>query len=397
MPSPPPRREQFWRHPFTQIGFGCLALLLIEYNVLLLRYAQRVHWNDFGKFYWAAINWRQGGSLYAPTVATRMEVREGWMQFLNLNPPHFHLVILPLLQLSEWTAGVLWIGVNLLAAIVSCALIARELQLHVPRTRVLAWVCLGLASAATGTNAMTAQCTGLLLLPMTVAWIEARRGRWAMCGAWLGVLISLKPFLGLFLPVFLLIRQWRAGIAACASGLAATALGAMVFGWRAYIEWIGALGNVNWVWAGINGSMRGVITRFFDPSPNFAALSAHDAVIVPIWLTASAAVLIVSVRALDRSPDRVFALTVLVSLLISPLGWVYYLWLAAPACLALWSERVPPVVWIGLGLLCTPLFSIGSGQPSALASATLGSAYGYGMLLLWFGLLDRRSAISSSR
>ena len=60
------------RHPLTQIAAAWIAVVLAGYNIALLRAAAYLHWNDFGKFYYAIVNWRSGVSLYAPTVATHL-------------------------------------------------------------------------------------------------------------------------------------------------------------------------------------------------------------------------------------------------------------------------------------------------------------------------------------
>ena len=63
--------DAFVAHPFFQIACGIGAGILVGYNYVLLRSAHVVHWNDFGKFYYATLSWTSGASLYAPTVATR--------------------------------------------------------------------------------------------------------------------------------------------------------------------------------------------------------------------------------------------------------------------------------------------------------------------------------------
>ena len=283
--------------------------------------------------------------------------------------------MLPLAQLALGQAARVWLIVNGLAALLSCWLVVRELELRLERWHWLPLAAFCLGSTATMANSVTAQCTGILMPAFTLAWIDARHGRWASAGAWLGVLASLKPFFGLFLLAFAWRRQWRAIVWMCAAGLMCGLLGAAVFGWHSYLEWIRALGEVSWVWGGMNGSLRGLLTKSLSPSPALTPLFEAPWLVVPLWIVAVGLVTLWSVRALSWSVDHLFAVTILASLLISPLGWIYYLWLAAPPCVALWQQRTTTLMWAGLAYQCAPLFHLGIGQPSAIATVMIACAY----------------------
>ena len=61
-----------------------------------------------------------------------------YIQFLNLNPPHFHLILLPLAPLTRSPALVAWGIVSLVCLVLSLRLIARESDLVLtPRRRRL--------------------------------------------------------------------------------------------------------------------------------------------------------------------------------------------------------------------------------------------------------------------
>ena len=372
-------------HPFTQIAFGIGAVWLLAYNFVLLLNARAIHWNDFGKFYYAIGNWESGRSLYAPTVATAMWMVSSWRELLNLNPPHFHLLLLPLAHVSLEASARIWLVANALAATASIALVVRELQLRIAPPYWLPLGCLGLASVATGANSISAQCAGLLMLPITFAWLAARRDAWGESGVWLGVLISVKPFLGLFLPTLMLLRQWRALMTSCLAGAACVALGVLVFGGHSYIEWAQALRDVSWVWASMNASLMAIGARSFAWSPYMTPFADWPGLVTPLWLAACGAVVLGSWRAVVRSPEHAFGVTVLASLLMSPLGWTYYLWLAMPGCFGLWQHRMSAITWVGLLLLCVPMFGVSVGQPHPWATLTVGSSYNWGTLALWLG------------
>lgn len=385
------------QHPLTQVASAWIAIVLVGYNIALIRAAAYLHWNDFGKFYYAVLNWKGGISLYAPTIATHLTDGSQPFEFLDMNPPHFHIIMLPLLNLTLGQAGRVWMVVNAAGVVLSCWLAIRELGLRLERWHWLPLAAFCLGSTATMANSVTAQCTGVLMPLVTMAWIAARHDRWTSSGIWLGVLASIKPFLGLFLLTLAFRRQWRALLAMCGCGVLCGLSGVAVFGWRSYVEWADALGGVSWVWGGMNGSLRGLLTKALSPSPLLTPVLEVPSLIVPLWIVAVCLVSVWSLRALSWSTDHLFAVTILGSLLMSPLGWVYYLWLAVPACLALWRHRTSGFMWAGLAYQCMPLFHLGIGQPFALATVLIACAYTWATVFLWLDASSvRRTTTSTS-
>src|SRR5262245_52955961 len=87
--------------------------------------------NDFGKFYYSAQAFLAGTNMYAPNPATNPRFVEAPdVQFLNMNPPHFHLLVLPLAMLPAQRAVTIWLGASLTALVVSLLLIGRELDVR---------------------------------------------------------------------------------------------------------------------------------------------------------------------------------------------------------------------------------------------------------------------------
>lgn len=394
--QPSPRRA--WvAHPLAQVAFGLIAFVALCYNVIMLdMVVGQLHGNDFGKFYYATQAWLGGGSLYAPNLATHMEVELGsgnWMEFLNMNPPHFHVLVLPFAWLSLPTAAYTWFILNLWAGLMGALLVGVELGLRPRREHWLPMLAGAAACAATGAVAVTDQFTGVLLLLMAVAWRGARRGDGWSTAATLGVSIALKPFLGLFLPVFLLRRRIRLAVVTALAAAGSFAVGVAVFGIGPHIEWVRAMGDISWVWGAMNASVQALLSRMFEGGPYYAPVVPAPGLIRPVWMVSIAIIGIVTLRTATRSVDHAFASTVLGALLISPLGWVYYHWLALPGCLALWRQRRPLTAWLGLAGLAVPLISLVAFQPAPLATVTIGSAYTWSTLLLWLAVV--RSPVAS--
>jgi hypothetical protein len=374
----------FVRHPLTQIAFAVLTFCIGVLDSILYRQSLQLSGNDFGKFYYGTQAWLAGSSLYSPNPATHLRAGDGYFEFLDMNPPHFHLLVLPLVHLRLSMALAIWTAINVGAGCAAMVIILRELGVRTRAWLVLPTLCLSLLSGPTTAILVTGQFTGLLMLPMTLAWRHARRQHWTAAGGWLGAIISVKPFLGLFLPYIVLVRQWTAMRRCISVAAALFVCGLLFWGRGETLAWIAALRNVHWVWGAMNGSLQAIVVRAFTETPYFRPAIVAPSLVLPLWIAGSIMIGALTFRTALRSVDHAFAAMVLGALLISPLGQVYYLWLALPPCLALWRHARPWVLWPGLACAAIPVMlpAIG-GRESPLLTLTLGSVYTWGTLLLW--------------
>ena len=392
-----PRRGVTW-HPLTRIALGAIALALAGlfalYDAALGRLMfDDLNMNDFGKFYYSSRQFLDGQDMYAPNAATLMPVGGGRThQFLNMNPPHFHMLLLPIARLSPASAIIVWALGSVAALGWSLALIVRELRLRLTPLAA-AWGLAALAGwAATGTLIITGQVSLILTLGVTLAWVSARRGRWTTTGMWLGALASIKPFMLIFVPWLIARRQWRALAAVAGAMAAAFLVGLAIFGVDAHRSWLGALGTTDWEWAAMNASLLGAMTLWFSDSPYFAPLASLPAIVRPAWLASAAVVGIASVLVAIRARgvegiDRAFAVLLLGALLVSPLGWVYYWWLPLGPAIAVLAAGRPMLFWLAVPWMLMPLGVVVSGLPDGWRTVTLGSSYFWATLLAWLSML----------
>lgn len=221
--------------------------------------------------------------------------------FVDLNPPLTHVLLLPLAGLSAEAAAWAWRGIDALCFAGAILLVNPQGW----RTSRAGWVIAAvLASPATVMDLAAGQIAGVLTLGLAAAWRcrHLRRG-----GIALGFVVAAKPFL---VPV--LIWAWRRGerrlaIFGAIGALVSLGLGLVVYGPSATAAWGHALRSVVWTASEFNASL-------FRFGPVAVALGA---------------VLIAVVALADVAEDW-FPLAVIGSLLLSPLGWIYYLWLPAP-------------------------------------------------------------------
>jgi hypothetical protein len=370
-PARAPARVEVWHL--------AAALLLGLYSAVvypkLAGLAARLSYNDFGKFYYGTANWLHGGSIYAPTPATAIDFGGGRLvQFWNMNPPHFHLLIWPLLAVSDRSAFVIWTAANLFAALWSVKRIVRALDLQILPGRALLITALAVAGSPAMAWFVTGQVTGLLMSLTTAIWLEARQGRWTRAGVLTGIAVSFKPFLwpiGLFLA---LRRAWSGFFAGCAAGLLVFGSGWLLFGSGPYTEWLAALRDIHWTGTVMNGSIAGLVTRVW--SLDIVAPPAASVVSGVLC----AAVLAVGLWRAARVPsiDQGFGVALTTALLASPLGWIYYLPVSAGPLVATRSRAL----WLLAGLCLVPYF-LGFPYSSRGFALTFGSMMTWTMVAAW--------------
>ena len=285
----------------------CAAAFVLDV-ALLQAMTKQLHMNDFGKFYYSAQAFLGGGKMYAPSPATNVGFVEApELQLLNMNPPHFHLLVLPLAVLEPDLAVTIWVGVSLMALVVSLLVISRELEIIWTPARVLAATAGTLVFAGTQSFFVTGNLSLLLLLALTICWASARNGRWTMAALWLGACLSIKPFLLIFAPYLLGARRFRALLIALATAAASIAAGWLIFGGEAYRSWYRALAQSgDWAWLVMNASTFGLFRRIFDTQPIGTPLLVAPP-LVNGWIVAAALVGVVTlaVTIRDRAPDAI--------------------------------------------------------------------------------------------
>ena len=393
-------------------GAAAVLLTLIAWNAWIAHtMVTRLQMGDFRILYLSARAHLEGRDMYDLPSELRTHLGQTLRSTLvNLNPPHFQLLVVPLALCSPGAALALWAGVSLLCLGVSIRVVARELEL-----RPSAWGCWRgavwlLAFAGTGAVVGTAEVAFLLMLPLTLGWAAARRGAWTRAGAYLGLAMGLKLFMLIFVPYLILRRHFAASLVSGATAAAWFLGGVLIVGPSAYGSWLSQLASVTWAWRSPNASVLGLLTRSLGENPYYTPITVAPESILPLWLPAVwiIGVSSLAIVSLDRTPaarDRAFALLLSAALLISPLGWIYYLWLAIGPVAALavgWSraktrDRYDPgagaarwrrrLLMLAIPGLVFPHFATFLFQPHAWATPLFASAYFWSIAALWSALV----------
>ena len=351
---------------------------------------------DFGVFYESAERARTSAPPYSPKLSpdgrpTRPP---------NLAPPHVIAALVPISALPPAVALAIWALASLLSAGAAVVIILREAGIGMtPRSTLL--TAAAIASAApTGALVYSAQVTWLLWGPAALAWSQARRGHWLIAAALLGALASAKPFLLLFVPVLVAERRLRAAAVLLVTAVACLLAGVVALGLDAFSDWVELIRAVSWAGHVWNGSLLGFVQRTLQGSPpsawELAPLLEMPSWVAPAWIGVATATLLFAARALRQSRpdspvhvDRLFAIALTTSFLLSPLAWVYYDALLAAPFVALvaapaWRSRgrVAAIAVAAVFLTATPAILIAA-QPNGLATITIGSLYFWALVLLW--------------
>ena len=324
---------------------------------------QALHYSDFVMFYTSVEALLQGRPAYEPHVL----VDGLWW---NMNPPQFHLLMIPLARLTLPTAVQVFRVANALALIVSVSLLFSIDELRSRRGGWLiaaALTCPGLVMAlGAGQNA------GLLALLFTIGWKAIDRSRWISAGVIVGLACAIKP---IFLPVVLWLmfaRQWKAAAAAVAAAVFLVGAAVAVWGWTPQTDWLRAIGAVTWFDSRFNASWPGLVQRFVSGATvlsyrTIAAVSGALSILVAAW-------------AARLEPCEALTKCLVASVVVSPLGWVYYLPVAGPL---LMRRAYDGASWpVGAWLLWVPLPFVSQVNAPFLIRTTLSSVYAWGMLAL---------------
>jgi len=358
---------------------------------------------DFGIFLKSARQELAGRSLYTPSHFQRGP-RRSQTSPLNLNLPHTMLLVWPLARLTDQAALAVWLGGALLLGAWSSLAAVRALGWRIRLLPALLVVLYLVAWAPSAAFSRTAQITFYVMAPVCAAWLAHRRGASTRAGLWLGLAAAMKPFLLIFLPYFLVRRDRRALTAMLSVLATCVAIGVAVFGLGAYAEWLAQLPRISWSAHYFNASIMGMLQRTIGRSA-FAVIVHAPALVVPLTALLALVVGLVTLTRVARSgaeparADGDWAALLLAALLMSPLGWNYYLWIAVWPVAALLTHRAPwrrPTPWDlwllpGLGgWLWWGKMTVW-GQPHVLATLTAASMYFWALLALWMWTIYRRS------
>jgi hypothetical protein len=322
-----------------------LAVILITYGVLVFHIISFRDTIDFVVFYYAAKHFFQHQSLYSGTpwhlfhLPSYLKASNfinafptpslGRNYTFNLNPPVVILLTLWLGFFSYSTAAAIWYSLIAMAIVSFTYLLYVNLFDRQTLWSYLVFLELFLAAFPTFPNLTLGQVGMFLCLITFGIWILARRQKDIQAGVLLGLILSTKYFLGLLWLMFFLQRRWRLVITAALTFLILNGITLAVFGKQPFIHYQEILHVILWYINSWNASLYGFFGKF-----GLTFINGRETIspIAKFLSLAVSAVLIGYQIFLCRKPfaniqayDSAFVYTLIISILICPLGWIYYL------------------------------------------------------------------------
>ena len=348
--------------------------------------------SDFYTFWDSGRAWLEGRDIYTG-IRFRPDAS------LNLNTPAIALLYAPFAWLPVRAAFVAWTTVSL-----GCWALGSKWIADALGVRWLFVCCLIFISQATFLGLQLGQPTALLFVLFTRAWLADRSGHHWRAGTLLGALIVAKIFLGIFV-LYGFWRQSRAMLIGMAVGAFAVLLAGLLGGGiGAYRSWLTVLQNVTWSAHLANISLLGTAARLLATPPSdvqIVPLIVAPALIRPIWIVCVLVVAAAAAHAIRRTDnvDRQWAVLFMAGLLISPLGWNYYVPVAAGSLAACYHQATGVSRWLIVGgylAFCVP-FTVMQFPWGILGTLTIASSCAWGGLLLFGGACMARSDSSWRR
>jgi hypothetical protein len=326
-----------WRNFFV---FGFLAITLLVYSMVVTETITHQLKNDFFLFHHAAYNFWQDQSVYKP-IAAEIEHAASLQKILhqnpntavhsaNLTPPTFILLTLPLGLLKESVALIIWTIISLAINCCNVFLLYR-IFFKAYCKPIIYWALLGIycASIPAIASVNLGQLSPYLLLSILWIWQWSKKDHDIKTGLLLGLLLSIKYFFGLFALFFLMQKRIRLIAAAIASFALMNSLAYLVIGKSAFVQYQQNLSHIYWYINNWNASLFGFLSRFDAHITNLYFIPARWVSVT--YYCGCAALLFIQIQ-LCRKPlgraydfDFAFCYVLIASILMSPLGWLYYL------------------------------------------------------------------------
>ncbi|WP_131783572.1 glycosyltransferase family 87 protein [Legionella gresilensis] len=373
--------------------FAFIFLVIITY-ILLFYFLSKLDLRlDFVSFYASALAYNNHSNPYTALSATFLSTNEKLP--INLNPPFFMEFIRPLALLNYKDAVILW-SVSIFILGLIGAYFSFKLTLKPVFFRKHWFYCLMmyLAFYPTIMSINLAQIGGLLLFFIIIGYFFYRKNNNFYAGILWGIIISLKLF-----PALLFIFAWKEKryqvvVIMIITCLIAHLIPIFTYGINIYSLYFSLLRRVLWYSDSWNASIYGFLFRFLvDPYSRNPDLWLVQLIYYITFISG----LIWYIKRLnyldlDRNNHRSFCLTLVVMLVLSPLGWLYYFPLLIMPLVDLYesSEQGPPItldmsLWIISFLFVNfPIGYLAAHQmpPDIFYKLTCFSVYFYGLLIM---------------
>jgi alpha-1,2-mannosyltransferase len=291
---------------------------------------------DFEAYISAASRLADGGSLYqAETLSGPF--RPG-PYGLYMYSPTLGVALLPLTEMKVAESSIVWYLLHALALALACLVMPVRASV-----RLFAFAVASLSLPVIKDMAL-GNVSVLLLLPTVMAWRWLDHPLGSIAQA---VAISVRPMLGILVFWQLLRRQWRAVAWTIGAAVVLMVVTLPFVGIAGYLDYLTVLRNMS----DVTGVLRNVDIGSALGAAGFSTEAATLGLLAGYAIAISA--ILVSLR---RDREVGFMVTLMASLLLSPLLWDHYLVLIIlPAAFLAergrpWALALPLLLWLPPGI-----------------------------------------------
>ena len=336
-----PLRHSVWPAVAALLYFGRFAASTVLSNVRVPK-----QW-DFGCFWLYGQLAAAHKNIYDPAAFAHVPLPfvPEW-QFIGAvlgvgfpYPPPTIALFLPLGYVHNLSAGLaLWYAVEFIALGAAAWLLARYFMPEQRRRGAVLIVALVMALPATQVNLGNAQTNFLLLLFITLVFVQRKRTRSAV---WLTLAVWIKPYVGVLFLLDLIRARWRHLLAAAATVVVSFGVAALILGPATMLTYFRSNpGGREPAFAfveGVNQSLLAVVLRSQASAPVHVS-ALHEPTFVGLALLLLAITIFLCFRA-TRDSDAAFGLSLLLGMLVYPGTLTSYGIMLILPLLILWRSR----------------------------------------------------------
>jgi hypothetical protein len=364
---------------------GWLLIILLQYGLSFYFLLKQKLVSDFSSFYWSAKYYSEGINPY-------LQITHLSNLPINLNPPFFLESLLLWTELNYQTALLIWTVALFLLGIFGALL---TFYLSLPNYFKKYWsvfLLIYLSMYSTMVSNGLGQIGSILLVFIMAGYYFFLKEQEYLAGFFWGWIAAIKLFPALLFIFVLSEKRYTVFWTMVLTCLVAFLLPLLKMGPDIYSTYFKVLDNVDWYQNNWNASLFGYLIRLFlVQGPNHNLLT-----IKLIYLGISLISLIWYIKKISdfknrAIPHHAFCLTLLMMLLLSPLGWQYYFSLILMPYTIIWYhlnqlKKIPLVIYsiwmLSLIFINYPSGLILSPKGTLIYQISYYSIYFYGLILL---------------
>lgn len=302
-----------------------IVALLFVYFILFYLVFTHQYRLDFSSLYSACLALSAGENPYQVLLTTYLSTVKKLP--VNLNPPIVLWLINPLSRFHYDTAVVVWSGVSFILGLIGAGIAfqATFSRLFL-RKNGLNLLFIYLSAFCVLMDTAIAQLGSLVLFLLMFGYHLYIRNKDISAGIIWGIVIALKFFPALLFIYVLIQKRYRVFISLLTVFVGMGLIPLLVYGPVIYTQYFSMLSRVAWYGDSWNASIYGFIFRLFvdiqDKTQSLLFVKSLYVVLLGLFLGWTISIIRRDTK--NKANHPAFCMTLVMMLLLSPLGWLYY-------------------------------------------------------------------------